>query len=61
MSNVEKLAAAGLIAPDAGLSAEELAALEAMSAAEISSLVGARTQVREQGQDSPVPTFHVVL
>lgn len=61
MSNLEKLSSAGLIAPNTRLSADEIAALDAMSEVELSSLIGARMQVREQTDEPPIPVFHVTF
>lgn len=61
MSNLDKLSSVGLIAPDTKLSADEIAALESMSALELSTLVGAHMQVREQTEEPRIPTYHVVF
>ena len=61
MSNIEKLAAAGLIGKGAELSAEEMAAISAMSDMEVGVLLGAKSQVDEPSRESPVPTYHVIF
>ena len=61
MSNLDKLSSVGLIAPDTRLSADEIAALESMSELELSSLISAHVQVREQTEEPRIPTFHVAV
>lgn len=61
MSNLERLTAAGLIDAGAQLSANEKAALAAMSEVEIAALVSAKMEVHPEEEKPIVPTYHVAF